>query len=290
MERNVSKEEIISAIKECAEKLGHAPSFPELQVTMKVSKRAVRVSFGTYTQALQACGLERRGAGYEVSQRNLFLDWAGLVRKLGKVPTITDYEQHGEYSLSPMMRCYGSWKQLPEGMWEYARREGLEGEWEDVLKIAAAHLKPGNVDARRSRPLTRPTFEARPLAGQPMYGTPLMHEVMCYAPTNEMGVMVLFGADAKRLGFKILRLQAGCPDCEAMIEVAPGRWQRIRIEFEYESRNFLAHMHSLDDCDLIVCWEHNWQNCPVPVLELKRAISDQEPALSQDETLAIDGR
>jgi Homing endonuclease associated repeat len=278
----VSKEEIIAAVKECAEKLGHVPSFPELQVTMKVSKRAVRAAFGTYTEALAACGLVRRGAGYEVSQRDLFLDWAGLVRRLGKVPTITDYEQHGEYSLSPMMRCYGSWKQLPEGMWEYAKKEGLEGEWEDVLKIAAEHLEPGKVDARRSRPLTVPKFEARPFTGQPMYGTPLMHEVMCYAPTNEMGVMVLFGAEAKRLGFKILRLQAGCPDCEAMVEVAPGRWQRIRIEFEYESRNFLAHMHSPDGCDLIVCWEHNWQNCPVPVLCLREALSSQRSALSEN--------
>jgi len=273
----VSKEELMAAIKECEAKLGHVPSFPELQVTMKVSKRAVRAAFGTYTEALRACGLERRGAGYEVSQRVLFLDWAGLARKLGKVPTITDYEQHGEYSTTPMMRCYGSWKQLPEGMWEYAKKESLESEWEDVFKVVALHLEPGRADARRSRPATVPAFKAafkpKPLTNQPMYGTPLMHDVMCYAPTNENGVICLFGAMAKELGFKILRIQTECPDCEVLVEVAPGRWQRIRIEFEYESRNFLAHAHSLDSCDLIVCWEHNWQNCPLPVLELKAALS-----------------
>jgi len=279
----MNKEQIIAAIKECAERLGHVPSFPELQVTIKVSKRAVRTEFGTYTEALRACGMERRGAGYEVNQRLLFLDWAGLVRKLGKVPTITDYEQHGEYSLSPMLRCYGSWKQLPEGMWEYAKRQGLEMEWADVLKVVAGHLEPGKVDARRSRPPALPTFEAKPLAGQPMYGTPLMHDVMCFAPTNEMGVVALFAAEAKRLGFKILRLQTECPDCEAMIEVAPGRWQRIRIEFEFESRNFLEHRHRLDACDMIVCWENNWQNCPVPVLELKSV-------LSQNQNLNADAR
>ena len=275
----MTKEELIATIKECAERLGHVPSFPELQVTMKVSKRAVRAAFGTYTEALRACGLERRGAGYEVSQRTLFLDWGGLVRKLGKVPTITDYEQHGEYSLSPMMRCYGSWKQLPEGMWEYARKEGLEGEWEDVFKVVAAHLESGKVDARRSKPAIRPTFKdifkAGPLADQPMYGEPLLHEVMCHAPTDENGVLFLFGALAKELGFKVLRIQTACPDCEALVEVSPGRWQRIRIEFEYESRNFLAHSHSLDKCDMIVCWSHNWQNCPVPVLELKSVVARQ---------------
>ena len=28
-------------------------------------------------------------------------------------------------------------------------------------------------------------------------------------------------------------------------------------------------MHSLDDADLIVCWTHNWPECPLEVLELK---------------------
>jgi Homing endonuclease associated repeat len=273
----VTREEIIAVIKECAERLGHVPSFPELQVHMKVSKRALRMSFGTYTEALRACGLERRGAGYEVGQKALFLDWAGLVRKLGKVPTITDYEQHGDYSLSPMLRCYGSWKQLPEGMWEYAKKEGLESEWEDVLNLIARHLEPGELDGRRSRTAVRTNFKPRPHADQPMYGAPLTHPVLCHAPTNEDGVIFLFGAVAKELGFKVLRIQAEFPDCEAMWEVEPGRWQRVRIEFEYESRNFLAHFHPVEHCDLIVCWSHNWQNCPLEVLEL-RTVIEPEPS------------
>jgi len=78
----------------------------------------------------------------------------------------------------------------------------------------------------------------------------------------------------------VMRLQAEFPDCEAMCEVEPGRWQRVRIEFEYESRNFLAHMHPVAGCDLIVCWNHNWKDCPLEVLELKRAISTQLSAVS----------
>jgi hypothetical protein len=268
----MTKEEVMAAIQECTAKLGHVPSFPELQ-QMKVSKRAVRANFGTYTGALKACGLERRGSGYEVGQRSLFLDWAGLVRKLGKVPTITDYELHGEYSVTPLMRCYGSWKQLPEGMWEYAKKEGMESEWEDVLNMVALHLEPGKVDGRRSATAARPIFKPRRLADQPIYGSPLMHDVLCHAPTNEQGVIFLFGAMARELGFKVLRIQTEFPDCEAMWQIEPGRWQRVRIEFEYESRNFLAHYHTVEDCDLIVCWNHNWQNCPIEVLELKTLLA-----------------
>jgi hypothetical protein len=268
---NMTREEIMTTIQECTAKLGHVPSFPELQ-QMKVSKRAIRANFGTYTEALKACGLERRGAGYEVGQKQLFLDWARLVRQLEKVPTITDYEQHGEYSLSPMMRCYGSWKQLPEGMWEYAKKEGLESEWGDVLNVVAQHLEPGKLDGRRSKPTTLPTFKPKPLADQPVYGAPLMHPVLSHAPTNESGVIFLFGTVAKELGFVVRRIQTEFPDCEAMWEVEPGRWQHVRIEFEYESRNFLSHYHPVTGCELIVCWNHNWKNCPIEVLELSTVV------------------
>jgi hypothetical protein len=66
--------------------------------------------------------------------------------------------------------------------------------------------------------------------------------------------------------------QAAFPDCEAMRRVEPGLWQRSRIEFEKESRNFLAHMHPASHCDLIVCWVHNWKECPVEVLELSKLV------------------
>ena len=84
--------------------------------------------------------------------------------------------------------------------------------------------------------------------------------------------MLLFGARARELGFAITRVQAGFPDCEAMREIEPERWQPRLIEVEYESRNFLTHGHPADGCDLIVCWRHNWPECPVEVLELKSEI------------------
>ena len=46
-----------------------------------------------------------------------------------------------------------------------------------------------------------------------------------------------------------------------------------RIEFVYQSRNFRAHGHDPDQCDVIVCWEDNWPDCPVEVLELKSELA-----------------
>jgi hypothetical protein len=67
---------------------------------------------------------------------------------------------------------------------------------------------------------------------------------MAYEPVNEMGVMVLFSMLAQQLGFVIEAVQSGFPNCEAKIEVEPGRWQHFRIEFEYESLQFKKHTRS----------------------------------------------
>jgi hypothetical protein len=104
-----------------------------------------------------------------------------------------------------------------------------------------------------------------------------MHE-----PINEMGVVFLFGTQAARLGFIVTHVQAEFPDCEAFVEVAPKRLQRIMIEFELESRNFLKHDHAVDECDMIVCWEHNWPGCPLEVVELKRVMANVSAELDRE--------
>ena len=106
--------------------------------------------------------------------------------------------------------------------------------------------------------------------GRPLYGEPIKHPAMANAPTNEMGVMVLFGALACDLGFVILRTQAAFPDCEALRRMDNGRMQRVLIEFEFESKNFLDHMHDPKGCDLIVCWKHGWTGSPLEVIELSK--------------------
>jgi hypothetical protein len=103
----------------------------------------------------------------------------------------------------------------------------------------------------------------------------LQHPALSHGPTNENGVIFLFGTVAQELGFKVQRIQAEFPDCEAMRQIEPGMWQRVRIEFEFESRNFLVHMHEVTKCDVIVCWRHNWADCPLEVVELRELVKPQ---------------
>ena len=48
----------------------------------------------------------------------------------------------------------------------------------------------------------------------------------------------MFGAFVRDMGLAVTVTQSEFPDCEALRRVDREHWQRVRIEFEYESRNF----------------------------------------------------
>jgi hypothetical protein len=94
---------------------------------------------------------------------------------------------------------------------------------------------------------------------------------MLYAPENELGVVFLFAHLAKRWRLRIEEIQAKYPDCIAYQKIQ-GKEKKIRIEFEFKSKNFANHGHDPKKCDWIVCWEHNWTEAPnhLNIIELRR--------------------
>ena len=107
-----------------------------------------------------------------------------------------------------------------------------------------------------------------------VFGAPISFRALCCAPTNEQGVVCLFGMVCAELGLIVEAFQCVYPDCEAKrcIDNKHDRWQRVRIEFEYLSSNFLDHGHDPAGCDMIACWEHDWPGCPLEVLELRSVL------------------
>jgi Homing endonuclease associated repeat len=269
----MTREEIIAVVRECTATLGHAPTRAELEEMGNVGKHVIRKNFGSHRRMLAASGVEAGGPGYPISTRSLFLEWARIARSQGKVPRVIDYQRQSKYSVRPLFDRFGNWRDVAAGMLLYARQEGLQEEWKDVLDIIAIDRRPARSERRDRTTSTAGSSLGRPrlIAGQPTFGRPLTHSPLplSHAPTNEAGVVLLFGSMARALGYLILRAQAEFPDCQAMREIEPNRWQLVRIEFEYESRNFLEHKHAETECDLIVCWSHNWPECPLEVLELQ---------------------
>lgn len=199
------------------------------------------------------------------SDERLLREYHRVARKAGREPTWRDVDRHAMCSSRTIIDRFGG----RLGVTDAYRR------WLSARSLSAAPARPGRARCRM-RSLT--------------FGTPLDFRGLRHAPTNEAGVVFLFGALAADLGFVIDGFSKHYPDCEARrrLDEAGTRWARVRIEFEYRARNFELHGHDPAGCDLIVCWVDDWARAPVEVLELKGAVEmleekrDSETAKQRD--------
>jgi hypothetical protein len=267
----ISKEAAIQMIQDAAEKVGHAPSSSELEELTPIRRWHIRRLFGSYAWALHECKLGPKSTGQKIPLDLLFTEWATTVRKLGKLPSIAEFNETSKYTTGPFQRRFLNWRRVPGGLQDFARKSGMDGEWQDVMEL----IRQSEDSGQAATPGERLVVGMKPAVikiDRPVYGPAMNPGALAHEPINEMGVVFLFGTVAERLGFLVTLLQAEFPDCEALREIGPRRWQRVNIEFEYESRNFLRHGHDVSGCDMIVCWIHNWAECPLEVVELREIV------------------
>jgi hypothetical protein len=88
-------------------------------------------------------------------------------------------------------------------------------------------------------------------------------------PSNENGVRVVFGLLCDTLGFELIHIGER-PDA-IVSNMSDGR--KLKVEFEFRSSDFDKHGHDTQLCDVLVCWEHDWKECPIEaVVPLKQLI------------------
>jgi Homing endonuclease associated repeat len=275
-----TQSEVLAAIRKAANDLGRIPSKREFMAHSGLVEYHVLSNFPSWVEAVRAAGLDIQPGNVKLGPEPLLEDWGRLVRRLRRIPTRMTYRREGSHSANTFDKHVGPWSAIPTAFRKWAH--GKE-EWTDVLAmiplqadaaIQPAHPSPTTNDEPPSTPeQTRPRHTK--LGDRPTYGNPIDFRGLRHEPVNESGVVFLFGMVARELGYLVEAVQAGYPDCEAKRQIGPGKWQRVRIEFEYESRNFRDHGHSPDGCDVIVCWRHNWPDCPshLQVVELRQVLS-----------------
>jgi len=280
-----SESSILDAIRAAARELGEPLSRVRFLAHSGLSEYRILKHFPSWRAALHAAGLEPDNTNIRLEDEKLLRDWGELVRKRRQIPTRDQYRREGDFSATSFATHFGPWSTIPHHFRQFA--EG-KPEWADVLALLPTE------PPRKTTPLSLNPFPIRPpapstpgsqhakLEDRPTYGDPIDFRGLRHEPVNESGVVFLFGMVARELGYYVEAVQAGYPDCEAKRQTAPGKWQRVKIEFEYESRNFRDHGHPPDRCDVIVCWRHNWPECPeqLEVVELKDVI--QQLAKSDD--------
>jgi len=270
---------IVAAIREAANERGRPPSRAEFLSSSGMTEYQVLKHFPSWREAVRAAGLEPDSTNIYIPPEVLLEDWGDFVRNARRIPTRVQYRKAGTYSPGVFDRRFGPWSTIPQKFREFAIGKP---EWADVVALLP-------IESARSSMVVPPISAPDVFVNQSMppasgrhsklgdrqtYGNPIDFRGLRHEPVNEQGVVFLFGMVARELGYHVEALQTGYPDCEAKRQIDAGKWQRVRIEFEFESRNFRDHGHTPDGCDVIVCWRHNWPECPpnLEVLELMSVI------------------
>ena len=274
-----SPQDVTEAIQAAARSLGRPPSRAQFFAHSGMTERQILNHFTSWNEAVIAAGLVPYTTNQKINDEDFLKDWGLVVRKNRQIPTREQYRRQGEYSPSVFDKRFGTWMMLPSKFREFANDKP---EWGDVVALLPVSSTARSIQKTSDVDLDNETNEPRSpvhvrhskLTDRPTYGNPIDFRGLRHEPVNENGVVFLFGMVAKELGYMVEAVQIAYPDCEAKRQVSPSNWQRVRIEFEFESRNFRDHGHNPDGCDVIVCWRHNWPDCPqyLEVVELASVI------------------
>lgn len=270
--QRISTRDLLADWGRVARKLGHSPSRSEYVREGQYSTGAFYKRFGNWR------AVEEKYYREQARKSDGLNGGPNSATPLG----IVDHEQreHEQSDKALAMEWATAMQRLPAPL-EGKRRvtEAICAMIVNTL-IAPRSFPPSSLNHTETPRPTIRHVSGRPVGGsldrsRPVMGPPFDLSALTNAPSNELGVVFLFGMFAAELGFQVESFRSRFPDCEAKRQVRPGKWQRQRIEFEFESRNFALHRHDPARCDVIICWKHNWPSCPahIEAIELSKFVA-----------------
>ncbi len=272
MNKDQTREDLIKKLQRVAKDLGKTRvSRREFCRESSVSQRQILRYFKTWNELVLAAGLEQVDKS-RIDDESLMEAMYQALLDEETVPPFHVFDQQCEYDASVYRRRWGTWDQILSVFREWVSAHNPD--FQLLHELPTLNEAESSV-AKNDAPTENKTIHSWERSGSRVYGTVLNFRGLQHAPVNEQGVVFLFGMVALELGFIVESVATGFPDCEAKRRVnkAKDLWERVSIEFEFQSRNFRDHGHDSSQCDLIVCWEHNWPECPIEVLELRSILS-----------------
>ena len=274
---NWTRELILTAAKETAAKVDGPLSRTEFCARSGISSYQIHHLFpGGWVEVCRLAGLGRHPRHRNpLSDDELLQEFHRVATELGTIPTMRRFGRLTTVGRAETVRKrFGRTPVRLQRYREWLEKNHPESPLLSLLAIAAKH-----------EPVT-PASGPKVIADMPRWpkkpgivrGAPTHLRGLRYAPTNEQGVIYLFGLVSAQLGITVEGIQSAYPDCEATrcVDRKHDRWQSVRIEFEFASSNFRDHGHDPAGCDMIVCWQHDWPECPVEVIELRSVIDRVE--------------
>jgi hypothetical protein len=265
------QEEIVAEIKRISSKLAVSHlTQKDFARNSKTSISTVCGIYGSWNRAIEASGLEAVRhfipEHHEIPEQELMGEMIRLTRELRKKPSDREMQALGKFSPKPYRKRWGSFVKGREMAYRklgYPDLNNVVAEIANTTTLPKPVIVPNTIKPKEARARKKVQF-----------GEPIDFRGLRFAPINEQGVVYLFGMISRELGFLIESIRTEYPDCEGKrcTDKSENRWEHVLIEFEYKSNQFREHGHSPEGCDLIVCWIHDWEDCPIEVLELRSAI------------------
>jgi hypothetical protein len=113
----ISEADLVGELDRMATAKGATPTFHEMETDGAYSPRTYVDRFGSWTDALDAAGLEPRESG-RVSDADLLTELRRLRDALGTEPVADDVRERGEYSLATYQRRFGSWSDAKDAAFD----------------------------------------------------------------------------------------------------------------------------------------------------------------------------
>ncbi len=268
----MDRETIVREIKRIAGELGtNTLSRPQFKSKSGISEWQVYKYFDTWNEAVEEAGLIPYTEKKRIDDAELFREMKDVFVKYGGICTRTKFDKLCKYSADVYKKRFGKWNDVLVRFRAWSDESGEDFPFLNQLPSATNLHKVEESIPTKNRQTETASWDS---IGGVTYGGFLNFRGLQHAPVNEQGVVFLFGMVCLELGFVVEAVRTGYPDCEAKRRVNRKRdeWERVRIEFEYGSSHFREHGHDLNGCDVIVCWQHDWLECPLEVIELKTTI------------------
>ena len=264
---------LIQAVQHASSEQEHPLSRSDFERISGISQHHIYRLFphGGWSKLKERAGLPKHPRHHQrLGDHEILSELHSVASEFGHIPTWTQFSNRAQISADVLRRRFGGREGVSEAYREWLKQNEPRSSLLQQLGESSQQMPP---PSKAASPETVPVWAKGDGA---QYGAPIDFRGLRHAPINEQGVVFLFGMVSRELGFLVEAVHASFPDCEAkrIVDSQNSRWQRVRIEFEFKSRTFKDHGHDPAKCDLIVCWQHNWPECPIDVVELSTVIEE----------------
>jgi len=99
-----------------------------------------------------------------------------------------------------------------------------------------------------------------------------------YAPVDTRGVIYIFGLLSEELSYIVESFGEDklCFSGKRNLSLEKEKWESVNIGFTLNSSDLKGSGRLTKKCQLLVCWKHEWKECPVEVLELSSVLPGLE--------------